>query len=219
MVPDPSGKAIAASSDELLKECDAVEADLAALRARYEQFFMGLERRPPTVSHKNFKRRLALLKPVFARSAVVKLRIFNLQQRLETFERLWTRTIAEIEAGTYRRDVFKARLHAKMRAALPERAGPTERKESHTAARAAPASRPDDFLGDDNLRQVFDSFKAAKEACREDVSQLSFESLASTLRQQAPAILAKHQAASVQFKVAVIEGKAVLKAIPQKPAK
>jgi hypothetical protein len=213
MVPDPSGKAIAASSDELLKECDAVEADLAALRARYEQFFMGLERRPPTVSHKNFKRRLALLKPVFARSAVVKLRIFNLQQRLETFERLWTRTIAEIEAGTYRRDVFKARLHAKMRAAAPER------KESQTAARAAPASKPDDFLGDDNLRRVFDSFKAAKEACREDVSQLSFESLASTLRQQAPAILAKHQAASVQFKVAVIEGKAVLKAIPQKPAK
>jgi hypothetical protein len=213
MVPDPSGKAIAASSDELLKECDAVEADLAALRARYEQFFMGLERRPPTVSHKNFKRRLALLKPVFARSAVVKLRIFNLQQRLETFERLWTRTIAEIEAGTYRRDVFKARLHAKMRAAPPER------KESQTAARAAPAGKPDDFLGDANLRRVFDSFKAAKEACREDVSQLSFESLASTLRQQAPAILAKHQAASVQFKVAVIEGKAVLKAIPQKPAK
>src|SRR5712692_3099854 len=213
MVPDPSDRKVLSGSDELLRECDAVEADLAALRARYEQFFMGLERRPPSVSHKNFKRRLALLKPVFARSAVVKLRIYNLNQRLETFERLWTRTIAEIEAGTYRRDVFKARLHAKMKA------GQTERKESQTAERVAPASKPDDFLGDDNLRRVFDSLKAAKEACREDVSQLSFESLASTLRQQAPAILAKHQAARVQFKIVVIEGKAVLKAIPQKPAK
>jgi len=213
MVPDPSERKAMASSDELLKECDAVEADLAALRARYEQFFLGVERRPPSVSHKNFKRRLALLKPVFARSAVVKLRIFNLQQRLETFERLWTRTIAEIEAGTYRRDVFKARLHAKMRAGQPERT------DIPIADKVAHASRPDDSLGDDNLRRVFESYKAAKEACREDVSQLSFESLASTLRQQAPAILAKHRAASVQFKVVVIEGKAVLKAIPQKPAK
>ena len=213
MVPDPSERKALSGSDELLRECDAVEADLAALRARYEQFFMGLERRPPTISHKAFKRRLALLKPVFARSAVVKLRIFNLNQRLETFERLWTRTIAEIEAGTYRRDVFKARLHARMRA------GQGERKETQPPTAAAPAQKPDDSLGDDNLRRVFDSYKAAKEACREDVSQLSFESLAARLRQQAPAILAKHRAASVQFKIVVIEGKAVLKAIPQKPAK
>src|SRR5712692_4791185 len=213
MVPDPSDRKVLSGSDELLRECDAVEADLAALRARYEQFFMGLERRPPTISHKNFKRRLALLKPVFARSAVVKLRIYNLNQRLETFERLWTRTIAEIEAGTYRRDVFKARLHARMRA------GQAERKDNPTADNGTPARGPDDALGDDNLRRVFESYKAAKEACREDVSQLSFESLAAALRQQAPAILAKHRAASVQFKVVVIEGKAVLKAIPQKPAK
>lgn len=213
MAPDPSGHKALSGSDELLKECDAVEADLAALRARYEQFFMGLERRPPTLSHKAFKRRLSLLKPVFARSAVVKLRIYNLNQRLETFERLWTRTIAEIEAGTYHRDVFKARLHARMRA------GQAEKKQTPPADRGAPAGRPDDSLGDDNLRQVFESYKAAKQACREDVSQLSFESLAATLRQQAPAIIAKHGAASVQFKIVVIEGKAVLKAIPQKPAK
>ncbi|HZX40531.1 MAG TPA: hypothetical protein VFE93_01755, partial [Myxococcaceae bacterium] len=74
-----SAAAAAASWAEVATEVDAVEALLHALRGQYEQFFLGMEKRPPTWAHDQFKKRLAALKTVPARNSALSFRIESLQ--------------------------------------------------------------------------------------------------------------------------------------------
>ncbi len=103
------------SSEGVLKECEALEAELASLRNAYEQYFLGNERQAPTRAHEDFKKRVNKLKTAFIRSTSAKFRVASLANKYLTYERLWTRTIQEIEAGTYKRDLFKARRRAEAR--------------------------------------------------------------------------------------------------------
>ncbi|HZI16289.1 MAG TPA: MXAN_5187 C-terminal domain-containing protein [Myxococcus sp.] len=103
------------SSEAVLQECEALEAELAWLRNAYEQYFLGLERQAPTRAHDDFKKRVNKLKTAFIRSTSAKFRVASIHSKYLTYERLWVRTIQEIEAGTYRRDLFKARRRAESR--------------------------------------------------------------------------------------------------------
>src|SRR6185295_6835167 len=79
--------------------------------------------------HNELKKRLNKLKGGFIRQTALKFRIQSIQAKFLTYERLWTRTIQEIEAGTYRRDLFKAKLHAQERAAKAAGKAPAEKVE------------------------------------------------------------------------------------------
>jgi len=206
MAGPESEKKLVTDSGQLIKQCEALEAELAALKARYEQYFLGIDRKPPSTAHRLLKQKVDGLKPAMARTTVVKLKVQNLHQKLQTYERLWARTCQEMENGTYHRDLFKARLHARQR---EDQIGQTE---------PAPprVEKPADPLEEHKLRAIYDSFLAVKQQCGEDISRVTFDSVASALRKQVPAVLKKHNATSVEFKVAVSEGKAVLKAIPKK---
>jgi hypothetical protein len=100
------------SSEVVLQECEALEAALAALRSSYEQYFLGIDRQAPTRAHDDLKKRMLKLKSAFIRSTAAKFRVQSIHSKYLTYERLWARTLQEIEAGTYRRDLFKARRRA-----------------------------------------------------------------------------------------------------------
>ena len=112
---------------------------VAELHAAYDQYFLGMERRPPTTKHTAVKKLMNELRGTFVNSTTVKFRVQNLQQRLSTFERLWERTLMEIENGTYKRDVFKARRHA------------DERKKRQKAGATTTADGLDDLHIDEDL--------------------------------------------------------------------
>ncbi|WP_375755167.1 MXAN_5187 C-terminal domain-containing protein [Corallococcus exercitus] len=100
------------SSEAALHECEELEAAIAELRHSYEQYFMGMERQAPIRAHEDLKKRMLKLKGAFIRSTSVKFRVQSLHNKFLTYERLWVRTLQEIEAGTYRRDLAKARRRA-----------------------------------------------------------------------------------------------------------
>ncbi|MFZ5468642.1 MAG: MXAN_5187 C-terminal domain-containing protein [Myxococcota bacterium] len=196
-----------ASVDEVAKECDAIEAELASLRAAYEQYFLGLDRQPPSRKHAELKKRVRALQTSFVRQTSAKFRTQSLLSTFLTYERLWNRTLQEIEAGTYRRDLFKAKLHSQKR---PE---PAKKAEEAKPAPAVPA--PPSGLSDEKLRAVFNAYVTAKKRCNEDVSSLTYDTMAATLRKQVPALLKQHNAQGVDFKVVIKDGKAVLRALPK----
>ncbi|MEN9796871.1 MAG: hypothetical protein RL653_567 [Pseudomonadota bacterium] len=108
---------------EANKECDAFEEEVAALKHAYEQYFLGFEKKPPLRQHEELKKRLNHFRARPHRLVAVKFRVGSLQQKFQTYERLWERTLKEIENGTYKRDVLRAQKKAK--AAEPRRkAGP-----------------------------------------------------------------------------------------------
>ena len=143
IAPEISKRKIA-QGPEVEKECSAIESDLAELKALYEQYFLGVERRPPTFKHESLKRRVHTLKASFVQQTALKFRVGNLYQKYISYQRLWDRTLKEMEDGTYRRDVFKARLRQHKEERL-------EAKKKADAAAGKPAApTPDDFDVDED---------------------------------------------------------------------
>lgn len=70
-------------------------------------------------------------------------------------------------------------------------------------------------VSDEKLRAVYDAYVSAKRRNKEDTSKMSYESVAASLRKQVPELLKQHNAQSVEFKVVIKDGKAVLKAVPK----
>ncbi|HYI01186.1 MXAN_5187 C-terminal domain-containing protein [Hyalangium sp.] len=97
------------TSERAQQECEELEEELLALKVTYEQYFLGNERLPPVRAHEDLKKRLNRLKTSMVRNTAAKFRISSLYNKFLTYERLWQRTLQEIESGTYKRDLFKAK--------------------------------------------------------------------------------------------------------------
>jgi hypothetical protein len=294
----PEGARVS-DAETAAKECGDIETELAELHAAFEQYFLGFERIPPTQRHQTLKKRLGALRATFINSTAVKYRIANLQQRFSTLERLWERTLLEIEAGTYKRDLFRAKRHATER--LQKKPPPAARDElddlhidedldlsdldtpeasprahaeplgpvpsaappkpapvvpsvvplvppippgttkapalkvalpppPNTQARPAPPRSSavngvmlerkseggaDHGLSEQKIKAIYDAYVMAKRRCGEDTSKLSLDTVASTLRSQVPALMKQHNAKTVEFKVVIKDGRAVLRALPK----
>jgi hypothetical protein len=241
----PAGEdAIAKSKrekDELVDEVKGVEEELEALKARYEQYFLGIERREPNRWRDEVRKKVLRLKTAFTRNTGLRFKIQSLHARYLSYERLWLRGAREREEGTYRRDLFKARLHARGReeaaeeapakaaaappagpavagaaqsppaAAMEKQPGPAPAPRLATpAVKPAPAAAPDR-----QMRELYDAYIAAKKRCNEDVSRITYEAVAKSVSKQIPELISKYKAKSVDFRVEVKDGKAILKAIPK----
>lgn len=250
-------------AERLVDRCHELETSLAELTAKYEQYFLGVDRRPPIDMHERLKKEINGLRTTTVKQTAAKFRVNTLNAKLVTLERLWSRTMQEIEAGTYKRDLFKAKLHQKEReahskkvetpptsaaaaAATPQQpnakvaagqataAGQAAAGQPGAAAAGAskdaakpssppPAPRPSGAgpagspggLSDAKLKAIYDAYVMAKKRCNEDTSRLSFESVSQTLKAQVPALMKQHNAKSVEFKVVIKDGKAVLRALPK----
>lgn len=237
--------------DELESECQALEEELEALKAKYEQYFLGVERREPNRWRDDVKKKVMRLKGAFTRNTGLRFRIQSLHARFISYERLWMRSVREKEEGTYRRDLFKARMRAQPEEAAPPpppaAAGkgapakpgaspPVSAPDLASAAIAAaaaagapsrpgapaaprPAARPPPpqpgGMSEAQMRSLYDAYIAAKRSCREDVSRLSYDAVAKSVSKQIPELMTRYKAKSVDFKVEVRDGKAILKAVPK----
>ena len=348
-------------SEEANQRCQELDAELAELRAAYELYFQGVERFPPTKKHDAFKRDFAKLKGTFVRQTAAKFRIDGIGQKLMTYERLWERNLKDIENGTSKREIARARRHreeqekkkkasgeddfhidedldlsdldegdgdlaAAVRAAeaavtakpapatapvkpvtpaiapvtpaggvkqgtgiapsimpvtppgglkpatgvqaafnplAPPTAGgkpmitapltganpalkpagatgsnpalkpagatgsnpalkPAGATGSNPALRPAgsapvgrPSTGPDGGLSDTKIKAIYDAYVMAKKRCGEDTRSVTYDSVASSLKKQVPELMKSHNAKSVEFKVVIKDGKAVLRALPK----
>jgi hypothetical protein len=187
--------------EKFAADLDDLEESMTALQVLYEKYFLGIDRRPPDQERKRVSTRMRELKEQMIRNTALKFRIQTLFAKLLSFERMWDRTLREIEEGTYKRDVFKAKLHMKDRSAEKKAASP------------AP-SQPPPEISDDKLRRLYDTYLVARQRCGEPTDGISYDSVAARIRAQVPQLMEKHKAKNIEFKVVIKGGKAVLKAIP-----
>jgi hypothetical protein len=106
-------------------------------------------------------------------------------------------------------------------------ANPALRPPAATGATAAfkPASSPparpsgpigaEGGLSDTKVKAIYDAYVMAKKRCGEDTRAVTLDSVASSLRKQVPELMKQHNAKSVEFKVVIKDGKAVLRALPK----
>ncbi len=303
------------ATDALADDCAALETEVEELKVKYEMYFLGVERSEPNRVREDLKKKVLRLKERFTRNAGVRFRVQSLHARFISYERLWMRSAREKEEGTYRRDLFKARLHAKQRGvgpagvkgkkeilrfsqaedvdlsdfgheeeapprapppapgarpapaagkpatpapsfalpppgsgaaakpaprspapapsfalpppgtvaaarpvapAAPATAPPRAPAPPPAARPAAPASAPASAPAvNAQARALYEAYVAARRSCNQDVAGITPDAIARTIAKQTPEIMRQHKARSVEFKVEVKDGRAILKAVPK----
>lgn len=217
-------------NDELARETADTEEAVEFLKARYDQWFVGLERREPTRERGELKRAVERLKGTFTRNTGLRFRIQSLHARFISYERMWMRSARQKEEGTYRRDVLRARRAAERasKEAQPDGGSPEVKEAAPARPEPAPAAPPKvapapaqprastvPGMSEAQLHALHAEYVKARRECNEDTSRFTVDALAKSLAKQVPELLSKFNARTVEFRVAVKDGKSVLKAVPR----
>ena len=101
-----------------------IEKKLDRLRSMYESYFMGMERVPPNTPRRDMNRMMLEMQQVVIGNSSLRFRFQSLSQRWVLQSTYWNRTMREIEAGTFRRDLARTQRH------LSERGGAITEEEA-----------------------------------------------------------------------------------------
>jgi hypothetical protein len=94
-----------------------MEKKMDRLRSMYESYFMGMERVPPNTPRRDMNRMMLEMQQVVIGNSALRFRFQSLSQKWVLQITYWNRTMREIEAGTFRRDLARTQRH------LSERGG------------------------------------------------------------------------------------------------
>lgn len=86
-----------------------LETRVDRLRSLYEQYFMGIEKTIPSVPLKDVERRIQALRRDQPRNTGLRFRFQMIIQRYNTYTAYWQRICREIEEGTYKRHLQRAK--------------------------------------------------------------------------------------------------------------
>jgi hypothetical protein len=183
--------------EKFAEQLDELDEGLVNLHVLYEKYFLGIDRKPPDQERKKVSGRIRELRNMMIKNTGLKFRLNTMFAKLISHERLWDRTLREIEEGTYKRDLFKAKFR------------------QHQGEGGAKPKQPERIeLSDDKLRRLYDTWLVARQRTGESVAGMNYDAVAQKIRSQVPGLIQKHGAKSIEFKVVIKGGKAILKAIP-----
>lgn len=172
--------------DQLIK----LDSNIGQLKQDYEQYFLGIRPTEPQSLRSLVQAELARLSGQPIQNTAERFRLHSLHARFQSFRRRWDATLREIEAGTYKRHLFKIGLREKSQ--CPGRNGPLE-----------PKRRSAD---------LFNDYQTAAEQCGQSLGDLTAEKLRQAVEQQEKAIRAKLGGGRVDFRVVVEAGRVKVKA-------
>jgi hypothetical protein len=130
-LPADHPEVIAARLEEL-------ERKMERLRSMYEVYFTGADRRPPNTPRQEMNRLVLETQQIKIRNAGLRFRFQSMMQKWTLFTTYWNRTLREIEAGTYRKDLAKTQRR------LARRGDPLT--EAEAVSLGVPATRAKAFI-------------------------------------------------------------------------
>ncbi len=177
--------------EELLRILDH---KVSQLRRDYDQYFLGTRPREPALLRGEVQKHIVILTNQPIQNTALRFKFGSICSRYQAFKRQWDETLRKIEAGTYERHRFKAKIHG---------------IGGGVASTQAPAPKP---AGGD----LFESYKDARLACGQNVKGLTRDKLEGVLERQRSQLRKKYgDDANFSFRVAVEQGKVRLKATRQ----
>lgn len=172
-----------------------LEKKLNELITRYEQYFIGLEKREPLPVLAEVEKLVRRYSGVPINNTMHKHRFTMLVARLNTYREHWNRILKLMEEGRYSRDRFIGDLHMRQK-------DKPEKKQPDSPQVAA----------DTDLDRLVDEFREARKACNLPVGKITRELVAATIEKQRPALAAKLGTDHLAFRVVIEDGKPKLKA-------
>jgi hypothetical protein len=174
------------------------EQSLSELVIKYEQYFLGLEKREPLkllAVVENCVRQYANVSIV---NTMHKFKYNTLVARFCSYKQYWNRINRLIEEGKYSRDRFKLAMHQGKPPA------------SQPVPEAVSDPRPDS-----EVSAIYRQYVEARKACSLPVDNITPDMIATALEKQKPAIVSKYGCDKVEFKVVIEAGAPKIKARPK----
>jgi hypothetical protein len=97
---------------ELTELLDTLESLLERTKILYEQYFMGIQKIPPSQLHKDIERKIRELTQEQIRNTALRFRLTTVTQKFGSYNTYWKRTLQAIEQGRYARDIHRAQRRA-----------------------------------------------------------------------------------------------------------
>jgi hypothetical protein len=172
-----------------------LEFKISQLKRDYDQYFLGARPREPVQLRSEVNKAVVELTNTAIKNTASRFKFSSLCSRYQAFRRQWDETLRKIEAGTYERHRFKAKLHEQVAAAEP--------------VASSPAPEPERAAAGD----LYEAYVDARRTCGESVKGLTRDKLDAILEQQRAALCAKYGAdTEFRFRVQIEDGKTRLKA-------
>lgn len=187
----------------IAEDLTKLEQQLKELVTRYEQYFVGLEKREPLPLVSEVEKMVRRYSNTPINNTMYKHKFNMLVARLNTYREHWNRILRLIEEGKYSRDRFIRDLHLRQKAKKP-----THHEEAHEEHHK-PHHDPD-------MDRIFHELREARKACHLSVEKLSIEQVAATIEKSKAALVARLGTADLVFRVVVEDGKPKIKASQRK---
>ena len=171
------------------EEMHVLDVKLKQLKLDYDQYFLGSRPREPQQLRSEVNKLIQQYLGTPIQNTALRFRFNSINSRYQSFKRQWDNTLRQIEAGTYKRHVFKANLRDRVAAEPPNR------------------PKPPSTGGD-----LFDSYRDAARSCGQDVTTLTPEKLERVIAKQRDTVRQKLGCDDVDFREVVEEGRVRLKA-------
>ena len=172
-----------------------LDRKLNELITRYEQYFIGLEKREPLQLIGEVEKLVRCYSGVAINNTMHKHRFNMLVARLNTYREHWNRILKLMEEGRYSRDRFIRDLHLRNK-------DKPEKKQSDSPLTTDEA----------DLDRLVHEFREARKACNLPVDKITRELIAATIEKQKPMLAAKLGTENIAFRVVIEDGKPKLKA-------
>ena len=189
-------------------ELDKLEEDIRKLKNKYDQFFTGITKVPPSFDRHQLESYIHELNKLKIRDNTRRFRLNTLMSRYNQYREMWGRKMREREEGPLD---FRRRQQALATAPAPP-APPSE-------ARRGTSSAPDPYVrmtpgaNGEQVRKLYEEIE------RENVklgkpTGVTMDQLAAMVQKQSETIREKYHVSTVAFRVETVDGKVKLKAKP-----
>lgn len=169
-------------------ELTMLDIKIKQLKQEYEQYFLGTRPREPLQARAAVDKIVAKRMSSPSQNTAARFKFSSLCQQLQTHKRQWCEILRKMEAGTYKRHVFKARIHEEARGT---------------------SVRP---IASQDTPDLFNAYIEAAQRCGQDVSKLTRGQLDKVVEKQGATLRDKLGCDRVEFQVIVRDGKVKLKA-------
>jgi hypothetical protein len=189
-------------------ELDKLEEDIRRLKNRYDQFFNGITKIPPSFERHQIEAMVHEISKQKMRDNTRRFRFNTILSRYNQYREMWARKMREREEGPLD---FRRRQAAMEDVAPPP--PPPVPQPRVTSAGADPYVKMAPGSNGEQIQKLFVEIERA----HLDMGKLpnvSLEQLATMIQKQSDIVRAKYNVKTVAFRVETIDGKVKLKAKP-----
>jgi hypothetical protein len=192
-------------------ELDRLEEDIRKLKNKYDQFFAGIQKVPPSQERKNIETAIYEIGKQKMRDNGRRFRFNTILSRYNQFRELWGRRMREREEGPLD---FRRRQAAMSEPAEPETRAARESPAGRvTSADADPYVRVAAGTNGEEIRRLYSEIEKEHQKLGK-MPNITMDQLGIMIEKQSELVRAKYHVNAVAFRVDVVDGKVKLKAKP-----